>query len=156
MVKFNSFILIKTSEYKEIFLSQYCLVCLISHPFVQLIEKKWKMEEIAHTELLRLLWYQASQKTLKELLFERLPVTEKLDTQATSGILTSKTVLSVKCSYLPELCQNRNSKASSEYFDLMPLKKFVDPLPEEIAMLFMFENILLEKMKVLLNCNLSI
>lgn len=38
----------------------------------------------------------------------------------------------------------------------MPLKKFVDPLPEEIAMLFMFENILLEKMKVLLNCYLSI
>lgn len=79
-----------------------------------------------------------------------------LDTQATSGILNAKMVLNVECFYLPELCQNRNSKASSGCFDLMPLKKFVDPLPEEIAMLFMFENILLEKMKVLLNCYMSI
>lgn len=38
----------------------------------------------------------------------------------------------------------------------MPFKNFVDPLPEEIAMLFMFENILLQKMKVFLNSYLSI
>lgn len=48
-------------------------------------------------------------------------------------------VLNVRCSYLPKLCQNRNSKAS-ECFDLITLKK-LGSLPEEIAMLFMFENI---------------
>lgn len=65
-------------------------------------------------------------------------------------------VLNIECFYLPELHQNRNSKASSKWFDLNPLKKFVDLVPEEIAMLLMFENILLQKMKVFLNCYLSV
>lgn len=119
------------------------------------------MEEIVHTELLRFIWNQASQKILKEqilkeLVFERTSIIEMLDTWATNGILNFNLVLNVECSYLPELCQKRNSKASSERFDLMPLKKFVDHLPEKIAMLLMFENILLQKMKVFLNCYLSI
>lgn len=65
-------------------------------------------------------------------------------------------VLNIECFYLPELHQNRNLKASSKWFDLNPLKKFVDLVPEEIAMLLMFENILLQKMKVFLNCYLSV
>jgi len=38
----------------------------------------------------------------------------------------------------------------------MSLKKFVDPQPDEIVTLFVFENTLLEKMKVFLNCYLSV
>lgn len=55
LLEFHCFTFLGTFEYKEIFLSQYCLVCLNCDLFSQEIKMQWKMEEIAHTLLLRLL-----------------------------------------------------------------------------------------------------